>query len=366
MNPETWNTIIASFPEPHLLQTWQWGQVKSQYGWEASYKVWGDEAHPDAAALILQREISINGFAARLRVIYVPKGPLLRDWADESLRGRVVADLQQLARQRGAIFIKIDPDIPLGRGVPGEEGAEEDPLGERIMQEWRAKGWRYSDEQIQFHNTFRVDLSASEEELLARMKQKTRYNIRYAGRKGVGVRKGDPADFEMLYGMYTKTSARGGFVIRGADYYQTLWRTFFDEGMLIPLIAEVEGEPVGGVMLFHFGKRAWYIQGMSREAHRKKMPPYLLQWEAMRIAKEIGCREYDLWGAPEVFDESDSMWGVYRFKRGLGGQVWRTIGAYDYPVKPLLYSLYTRILPRILVLMRSRGKKRIHEEHEGH
>jgi peptidoglycan pentaglycine glycine transferase (the first glycine) len=366
MNSETWNNNIASFPDAHLLQTWQWGLVKSQYGWKPIFQIWGAETKPDAAALILQREIPIAGFAARLSVMYVPKGPLLRDWADKDLRERVVADLQQLARQRRAIFIKMDPDIPTGRGVPGEEDAEEDPLGERIRQEWLAKGWRYSDEQIQFRNTFLVDLRASEEELLARMKQKTRYNIRYAGRKGVIVREGDPADFDLLYRMYAKTSERGGFVIRSEDYYDTLWRTFFDAGMLTPLIAQVEGEPVGGVMLFHFGERAWYLHGMSREVHRKKMPPYLLQWEAMRTAKALGCMEYDLWGAPEIFNESDSMWGVYRFKSGLGGQVLRTIGAYDYSSRPFMYSLYTRILPRLLDLMRSRGKKRIHEEHQGH
>ncbi len=366
MNPETWNSIIASFPEPHLLQTWQWGQVKSQYGWEASYKVWGDDAQPDAAALILQREISISGFAARLRVLYVPKGPMLRDWADDNLRKRVMADLIELARKRGAIFIKIDPDVPLGRGVLGEEGVAVDTLGELIYREWVKNGWRYSTEQIQFRNTVLVDLRASEDEMMARMKQKTRYNIRLAARKGVVVRAGDPADFGLLYRMYAKTSARGGFVIRGEEYYNTLWSTFFGEKMLTPLIAEVDAEPVGGLMLFHFGDRAWYLHGMSREVHRKKMPPYLLQWEAMRIAKEKGCREYDLWGAPEIFDESDSMWGVYRFKRGLGGQVLRTVGAYDYPLRPVLYRMYTQVLPRILDIMRRRGKKRIHQVHEDH
>ena len=59
---------------------------------------------------------------------------------------------------------------------------------------------------------------------------------------------------------------------------------------------------------------------MSRNVHREKMPTYLLQWEAMKRAKAKGCTVYDLWGAPEAFDESDSMWGVYRFKEGLGGK----------------------------------------------
>jgi len=356
MNSETWNNIIASFPEPHLLQTWQWGQVKSQFGWEPFYRIWGDESNPDAAALILQRSIPIAGLAARLRVLYVPKGPLLRDWGDGELRKRVLDDLQKLARERGAIFIKIDPDVPLGTGVPGDADAQENPLGDTLRTELADRGWRFSDEQIQFRNTVLVDLTASEEEMLARMKQKTRYNVRYAGRKGVDVRIGSRDDLELLYRMYAETSTRDGFIIRSEDYYQSVWSTFLENDMLDPLIAEVDGESVGALMLFRFAGRAWYLHGMSREMHRKKMPNYLLQWKAMSRAKEKGCTVYDLWGAPEIFDESDSMWGVFRFKRGLGGTVLRTIGAYDYPVRPLLYKLYAQLLPRILEIMRKRKK----------
>ena len=97
---------------------------------------------------------------------------------------------------------------------------------------------------------------------------------------------------------------------------------------------------------------------MSRESHRDKMPNYLLQFEAMRWAREKGCRVYDLWGAPEVFDESDSMWGVFRFKEGLGGEVRRTLGAWDYAPNWLWYQAYTQIMPRVLNFMRSRGRQR--------
>ena len=125
-----------------------------------------------------------------------------------------------------------------------------------------------------------------------------------------------------------------------------------------PLIAEAAGEPVAAVIIYRFAGRAWYLSGMSLDAHREKMPNYLLQWEAMRRAKAAGCTVYDLWGAPEAFNEMDSLWGVFRFKEGLGGKVFRTLGAWDYPVRPGIYRLYTQILPRLLDMMRRRGNER--------
>src|SRR5258706_5412636 len=194
--------------------------------------------------------------------------------------------------------------------------------------------------------------------MLARMKQKTRYNIRLAEKRGVTLRVGTKDNLPMLYKMYAETSVRDGFVIRDEGYYQTVWNLFMNssEPICEPLIAEVDNEPVAAIFVFYFAGRAYYVYGMSRNAHREKMATYLLQWEAMKRARAKGCSIYDLWGAPDVFDESDSMWGVYRFKEGLGGKVVRTLGAWDFAPNPLWYKLYSEIIPRVLDLMRTRGK----------
>jgi peptidoglycan pentaglycine glycine transferase (the first glycine) len=360
--PEHWNEIVAKLPGAGILQTREWARIKAATGWEAIPQLWKDAAgNPCAAALVLRRPIRLGGFSAKLCVMYVPRGPLL-DWADAPLRARVLGDLQKLARKSGAIFIKIDPEICLGSGLPGEESATEDPQGRDIQAELVTLNWRYSQDQIQFRNTVVLDLSSDETGWLARMKPKTRYNLRLAERKGVCIRQGTPADFKLLYRMYAETSLRDGFVIRPESYYSLVWKTFMDRGMCQPLIAEVDGQPVAAVILFIFAGRAWYIYGMSREIHRDRMPNYLLQWEAMRAAKAAGALQYDLWGAPDLFDEKDPMWGVYRFKEGLGGQVIRTLGAWDYPSRPIVYTLYTRILPRLLDVLRRRGKARIRQE----
>lgn len=380
-----WNSLVSKLPNPHFLQTYEWGQVKAKYGWSPLYAVWTEDKFsvnsdqssvPDncvAAALILKRQIIRNGFAARLSILYSPKGPLL-DWTNEPLRTRVLNDLQSFAKKQGAIFLKMDPDVLLGTGVPGGEGDIVDNNGQLVMNDLKRRGWEYALDQIQFKNTVLIELNPTEEEMLARMKQKTRYNVRLAEKKGVVLRVGTLGDLGMLYKMYAETSVRDGFVIRDETYYKTVWETFMRlnvdrlEGLQVktfqrsnmptcePLIAEVGGEPVAAIFVFYFAGRAYYVYGMSREVHREKMPTYLLQWEAMKRAKAKGCTTYDLWGAPEVFDESDSLWGVYRFKEGLGGQVVRTLGAHDFAPSPLWYKLYLEIIPRVLDVMRSRGK----------
>src|SRR5262249_9880557 len=148
--------------------------------------------------------------ARALRVLYAPRGPLL-DWANASLRDQVLDELQDLARRERAIFIKIDPDLPLAAGAPGAE--RPNPAGQALQAELARRGWVFSQDQIQFRNTVCLDLARSEEALLAGMKPKTRYNIRLAERKGVLVRPGSLDDLELLYRLYAETSVRDGFVI---------------------------------------------------------------------------------------------------------------------------------------------------------
>ena len=357
-----WNSETASLPGAHILQTWEWSQFKAMYGWCPIPKTWRDEnGKLVAAAMVLARTIRAGGVGPSSTVLYVPRGPLL-NWSDAELRMRVIDDLQQLAKKERAIFIKIDPEVMLGRGIPGAPGEQQVQDGLAVQADLKQRGWRFSAEQIQFRNTAWLDLSGSEADWLARMKQKTRYNLRLAEKRGVVIRRGAADDLPLMYQMYAETSVRDGFVIRSEGYYRRVWESFMKAGMAEVLLAEVDGEPVAGLIIFFFAGRAWYLYGMSRQAHREKMPNYLLQWEAMRAARDHGCQIYDLWGAPDQFNPDDPLWGVFRFKEGLGAEVIRFIGAWDFPARPFLYQLYTGVLPRILAVMRSRGKARVRRE----
>lgn len=332
-----WNTALAPIPNAHVLQTWEWGEFKAQYGWTPTRLLFIENSTPRAAAQILRRPLPRTPFG----ILYLPKGPAL-DYDDLPLFERVLAHLEQCARSSRAIFCKIDPDVLITS-----------PAASLLPR----RKWRASPEQIQYRNTVTLDLTRGEDELLAAMKPKWRYNIRLAQKKGVGVgagNGGDEGDLARFYEMYAETGARDGFLIRPFPYYRAVWGAFVRAGLAHLLFARVGDETIAGLILFTFARRAWYFYGASRNVHRDAMPNHLLQWEAIRWAQRAGCREYDLWGAPERLDESAPLYGVYKFKMGFGGEFVQRSGAYDFVVKRALYWLYAIARPWYLARLRRR------------
>jgi lipid II:glycine glycyltransferase (peptidoglycan interpeptide bridge formation enzyme) len=328
-----WQEFVARHPAGHLLQTWDWGELKARFGWHAIRIALTDETgSPSAGAQVLLHPLPVPGGRA---LAYVPKGPLV-DWHDPIQAGRLLDAIHPLCRAQRCIFLKIEP--------PAEDDAA---LCAAIAQ----YGFRPYAPTVQPPRTILIDLSFSEEAILARMKQKTRYNIRLAARKGVRVYEGHADHVAVFYQLLEDTSRRDHFAIHHFDYYRTAYELFAPHHAAL-LLAEVAGEVVAGLMVFTYGRTAYYLFGASNDRHREHMPTYLLQWEAMRWARARGCTAYDLWGIPDAEEETleshlahadrrtGELWGVYRFKRGFGGQVVRSVGAFDYVYNPLLYRLY--------------------------
>lgn len=355
--PEQWQAILNELPNAHALQSWTWAAFKGRWGWAKLPAVLENGAGQRlAAAMVLKRKAAGLPFS----ILYVPKGPAM-DYSDGQARTWMLQELEALAKRERAIFIKIDPDVARSRGPqPDEETVQ--PVGEAWAAELKARGWRFSPDQVQFRNTVVLDLAPSEEELLANMKSKTRYNIRYAQRQGVTVRQGTADDFPLIAQMYGATAARNEFAIRPQAYYLDAWRSLYEAGMAQPFIAEYEGAPLGAVIVAAHGGRAIYMYGASTERERNRQPNYLLQWEAIRWAKERGCRLYDFWGAPDEFVESDSLWGVWRFKSGFGADVVRHIGAWDYAPSRFWYWVYAGVVPRYVEVLRRMRDWRFNEQ----
>ncbi len=351
---QAWNNIIINLPGATFLQTEEWARIKAPVGWIPEYLTWPEgDTKPFAAALMLTRSagrISIS-------VSYVPRGPLV-DWSNPAQYRKVLDGLIDIARKKKALLIKIDPDLIIARGIPGTPSERIDPTGQEVRDYLKKTGWRFSQDQIQFRNTVEIDLTAPEETLLARMHQKTRYNIRLAEKKGVTVSEASETEWEGIYRLYAETAARDGFIIRPWEYYRQVWTTMTSSGMATCLKAEVDGTLVSAIWVIFFGKKAHYLYGMSSNLHREFMPNHLLQWKGMLLAKSKEKTVYDMWGAPDDFSDNDRLSGVFRFKQGFGGEVVRTLGAWDYPINPVGYRLYTSVLPRVLDVLRRRSRQK--------
>jgi peptidoglycan pentaglycine glycine transferase (the first glycine) len=349
-DPAQWRATLAALSHPHVMQSWEWGELKEQTGWQAQrYALQGGVGAPQAAFQLLWRQPLP---VVPLRIAYLPKGPVL-NWEDEEMAAAVLAQIESICRKERYLFVKIDPDV-----------VENDLAGRRLLALLRQRGWRYSPEQIQFKNTAFTDLGADEETLLMEMKSKWRYNIRLAERRGICIREGSEADLRTFYDLYRETGERDGFLVRPFDYYHAVWARFLSvqESQQNPaggalLLAEHEDEekPVAALFLFRYGERAWYFYGASSDRRRRDMPNHLLQWQAMQWARQQGCTIYDWWGAPtDLDDPDDPMQGVWTFKEGFNAQFRAHVGAWDWSPLPPLWSLYQQLMPRVLEWMRSR------------
>jgi peptidoglycan pentaglycine glycine transferase (the first glycine) len=313
-----WGSFIQEHPKAHILQSPTWGELKSEFSWTPKYI-----RQDDLGAMVLFRRLPL-GYS----VAYLPRGPVGKgDWQ------ALWPEVDALCKAQKAVFLRVEPDV-------WEPVAEDFTIT-------HLPGFTPNSQTIQPPRTVLVNLQGSEETLLMRMKSKTRYNIRLAARKDVTVQ--PSADIETFSKMMETTGERDEFGIHSQGYYQRAFDLFSAQESCVLLIASYEGQPLAGLMAFAMGNTAWYFYGASTNRERNRMPTYLLQWEAMRWARGKGCQTYDLWGIPDqpedvleedFTDRSDGLWGVYRFKRGFGGEVRRTIGAWDRVYVPFLYNLY--------------------------
>ena len=309
-----WNQFLAQHPNAHILQTGEWGELKGGFGWKPVRIVSGD-----FGAQILFRKLPL-GFT----VAYIPK---------TNIHQILLSEIDSACKQNHAIFLKLEPDL------------------------WDSESIAYysafimSTHNIQPPRTIVVDIRGTEDEILARMKQKTRYNIRLAEKKGITVRAWN--DVDSFHKMMLVTGGRDGFGIHSLEYYKRAYELLQSKGLGEILIAEYEGKPLAALFVACNGNRAYYLYGASTDEELNRMPTYLLQWEAMKWAKARSCEEYDLWGVPDEDEATleanfetrhDGLWGVYRFKRGFGGELKRAAQAMDRVYNPILYWAYLKFI----------------------
>jgi peptidoglycan pentaglycine glycine transferase (the first glycine) len=335
----TWDAFVelqARAVGGYLLQSWGWGELKAEAGWRPLRLALWDEREQCmvAAAQVLCRGAPHLPLQAG-HLAYIPRGPLL-DWSRKEIRAALFGALRRFLGRRGALALRVEPPLQ-----------SETPLGSEVTRELLAADFQ-PVRSVQPRRTIVLDLQPPEEVLLARMKEKWRYNLRLAARRGVVVREAETIeDLCAWYELLQVTAARDGFGIHTFEYYLHAWLILAPRNQLDLLLAEHEGRLLAGIFVGRMGSEALYLYGASGNELRQLMPNYLLQWEAMRRARASGALYYDLWGVPETEQEDEALAGVYRFKRGWGGELVHFAGCYEYVYRPLRMRLARRLLPAL-------------------
>ncbi len=327
--PEQWDAYVKEQSRAHVLQLSGWGALKAAYGWRTACI--GVEQND---ALVGGAQLLFRPLPFRLGTMaYLPMGPYIEAAYEEI----VWQAIDQTAKQHGAAFLKWEPGIYIYK--------ENKPHYGNL-------GFRPSPQTVQPPRTIMLDISDDDDAILARMNQGTRRKIRQSLKKGVRYWEAAPDEITRFTKLMQMTGKRNAFGVHEASYYALAYELFVPDYAAL-IMAEHEGDDLAGIMVFAIGDTAWYLYGASSNVKRNLMAAYGVQWQAIQWAKARGCRYYDMWGVPNyAYEEleaqfqsrSDGLWGVYGFKRGWGGDVVRSEGAWDKVYNPIIYTAYKTAL----------------------
>ena len=305
--------FVKACPKGHFCQSEIWAKVKCEWDWQAIV-VRDDNGKIKGGLAILIRKMP----GTSVSMLYAPRGPVC-DPHDEDTIKELVDGAKQLAKDRKGYTIKLDPDIK-----------SDDEKFIKIMSNlgFSLHGEGKNFEGIQPRYVFRLDTDGkTEEDLTAMFHEKWRYNIRLAVRKGVEVRIAPREELEAFHKIMIETGMRDHFVTRPLSYFQ---RMFDSMGSHLRLyMAYFEGVPIAGTLAVHFGDKVWYLYGASSNQYRNLMPNYLLQWEMIWWAVAEGCKIYDFRGVSGDISPENPLYGLYRFKKGFGGEFTEFCGEFE-------------------------------------
>lgn len=315
--PSEWNEFAASCPNASILQSAEWGHVKSGTWTPFRVRLCADDGSPLVQALVLKRTLPATPFS----ILYVPRGPLARDW---SAIPEFSSHILDFAKRHRALAVRCDPEI-----------VETDP---QTLHHLLRAGWKRSSDNIQPRGTIILDIDGEEEALLASFHHKTRYNIRLAFKKGVTVEEMNSAEgVDRFYELFRVTADRDHFMILSKAYFHRMRETLAASGLCTLFVARLGEEPLAAIFQTIFANRMTYLYGASSNRHRNLMPNHAIHWHAIQWARSRGITKYDLWGIPAQPQEGHPLWGVYRFKKGFSETETKWIGTLEMIRRPILY-----------------------------
>ena len=311
-NKQQLNNFVGGQPHAQFLQSWQWGEFQEK----VSGQVWRlgvlDNNELVASAKVITKNLPMGK-----KYFYCGRGPVVAVGADERQAVEpLFKEIEKLAGQAGIMFLRFDP------------------LKQSTITNYQLSIVKTLD--VQPSKTLILDLAQTEAELLKQMRQKTRYNINLAEKKGVSVVAADKTRFEEFWSLLDQTAGRDKFRLHGRNYYRAMLE--INDNPVKLFFAQYQNRPIATALVCFFGDTATYLHGGSASEERNVMASYLLQWHNIKLAKQLGYKYYDWHGIDEV------KWpGVTRFKIGFGGQVINYPGTFDLVYDTGWYSIYKMI-----------------------
>ena len=298
--------FVKHFGGSEFLQSSAWLDIQSQfYTVDTLGYYWREQLV--AVVRLIRRPLG-----GKFCYYYSPRGPIVKPISEDPWP-QLITDLGARLKKERALFWRIEPGSYW------------------INYDFSSLGF-YRGPDTQPSETRILSLDCPAEELLSKMHPKTRYNIRLASKRGVTVRQGSQDDFASLWSLLLITSKRDNFHLHRREYYLAL----INSPAIKFLIAEYHGQVLAAGIFAYWGDMAIYLHGASGDKHRELMAPYALQWQAIKLAHDLGARRYDLFGI------SSQKWpGVTRFKQGFGGDIIHYPGTFDWPFFKGSYNIYT-------------------------
>lgn len=359
---QQWNSFVQSHPYGSVHQLWEWAQFQSKSGTREEF--WVLAAHKntpiasasiEAGALILKQNLPFG-----LCWLYCPGGPLV-DWNNKETTKALFEAIQKLAKQQKTVFFRFELSLPTE-----QKNLTDSPKNKSLNQTFTLLKAKKAHSHYQPESTLLIDLSLSEEQILAQMKPKGRYNIKVAKKHTVHVRESKPdnhagfqKDLQSFYDLLKTTAHRDTFHIHPLKFYEQFMEQLGPHRAKLYLAEyspssasnneeKTQTPPIllSAAIVTYFKDTATYYFGASSNEYRNTMAPYLLHWEIMRAAKATGYTQYDLFGIAPAEAKNHPWQKVTEFKMKFGGQRLDFVPAQEIIYRPL-WLLIIRVVKHV-------------------
>lgn len=305
----------------HPLQTYEWGEFRKKMGISLVRLGMFESGKLLAGFQFTIHHVPLLG----IKVGYLPKGP--------KLSKDILDGIKEACQSHNCAFLKLEPNVEQGIDLETTE----------LLNKY--KGIVKATHPLFTKYTFYLDLTKTDDELLAQMKEKTRYNVRLAQKKGVTIQEENtPEAFNNYLSLLKETSKRDRFYAHDETYHQTMWDNLSPDGMAKLFTARFEGQILVAWVMFVWKKFLYYSYGASSSSHRDVMASNLMYFEAAKIGRKLGLTTFDLWGAlgPNP-DTKDPFYGFHRFKEGYGPRLVEFVGSYDLVLNKPMYDIFHKV-----------------------